>query len=143
MDGKDIGIFGQVHPLAAKNFGIDVPVYVADVNFTELVTFLLPEATYTPLPKYPAVSRDIAVVADEAVTVAELENAIIAGGGKLLRDVKLFDIYRGKGVDDGKKSVAFNLVLRADDRTLTDVDSESVFNSILARLEADCGAKLR
>ena len=113
------------------------------MNFTDLIAYLLPEATYTPLPKYPAVTRDIAVVADEAVTVAELENAIIAGGGKLLRDVKLFDIYRGKGVEDGKKSVAFNLVLRADDRTLTDVDSESVFNSILAKLEADCGAKLR
>ncbi len=96
MDGKNIGIFGQVHPLVAKNFGIDVPVYAADLNFTELVAFLLPEATYTPLPKYPAVTRDIAVVADEAVTVAELENAIVAGGGKLLRDVKLFDIYRGK-----------------------------------------------
>jgi len=143
IDGKRIGIFGQVHPLVAKNFGIDAPVYVADVNFTDLIAYLLPEATYTPLPKYPAVTRDIAVVADEAVTVAELENAIIAGGGKLLRDVKLFDIYRGKGVEDGKKSVAFNLVLRADDRTLTDVDSESVFNSILAKLEADCGAKLR
>ncbi len=143
MDGKNIGIFGQVHPLVAKNFGIDVPVYAADLNFTELVAFLLPEATYTPLPKYPAVTRDIAVVADEAVTVAELENAIVGGGGKLLRDVKLFDIYRGKGVEDGKKSVAFNLILRADDRTLTDVDSESVFNSILAKLEADCGAKLR
>ena len=143
IDSKRIGIFGQVHPLVAKNFGIDAPVYVADVNFTDLIAYLLPEATYTPLPKYPAVTRDIAVVADEAVTVAELENAIIAGGGKLLRDVKLFDIYRGKGVEDGKKSVAFNLVLRADDRTLTDVDSESVFNSILAKLEADCGAKLR
>ncbi len=143
MGGKCIGVFGQVHPLVAKNFGIEAPVYVAELNFTRLSELLLPEATYKPLPKYPAVTRDIAVVADEAVTVAELENAILAGGGKLLREVKLFDIYRGKGVDDGKKSVAFNLILRADDRTLTDVDSESVFNSILEKLAADCNAKLR
>jgi phenylalanyl-tRNA synthetase beta chain len=143
MDGKDIGIFGQVHPLVAKNFGIDAPVYAAELNFTVLSELLEPEATYKPLPKYPAVTRDIAVVADEAVTVAQLENAIIAGGGKLLRDVKLFDIYRGKGVEDGKKSVAFNLVLRADDRTLTDVDSEGVFRSILEKLASDCNAKLR
>ena len=143
IDGTDIGVFGQVHPLVAKNFGIDSAVYAAELNFTLLSDLLLPEATYTPLPKYPAVTRDIAVVADEAVTVAELENAIVEGGGKLLRDVKLFDIYRGKGVEDGKKSVAFSLVLRADDRTLTDTDSDSVFNSILVRLDADCGAKLR
>jgi len=143
IDGVDLGVFGQVHPLVTKSFGIDTPVYVAELNFTLLSELLLPEATYTPLPKYPAVSRDIAVVADEVTTVAELESAIIAGGGKLLRDVKLFDIYRGKGVEDGKKSVAFNLLLRADDRTLTDVDSESVFQSILTKLEDLCNAKLR
>ncbi|MBE6984330.1 MAG: phenylalanine--tRNA ligase subunit beta [Ruminococcaceae bacterium] len=143
MDGMEIGIFGQVHPLVAKNFGIEAPVYAAELNFTILSTLLLPEATYTPLPKYPAVTRDIAVVADEETTVAQLENAIIAGGGKLLREVKLFDIYRGKGIDDGKKSVAFNLVLRADDRTLTDTDSEGVFHAILEKLATDCNAKLR
>ncbi len=143
IEGIDMGVFGQVHPLVAKSFGIDTPVYVAELNFTALTGRLLPGATYTPLPKYPAVTRDIAVVADEETTVAALENAIIAGGGKLLREVKLFDIYRGKGIDDGKKSVAFSLLLRADDRTLTDVDSDAVFNAILAKLESDCGAKLR
>ena len=143
MDGIDLGVFGQVHPLVAKSFGIDCEVYAAELNFTLLAELLLPEATYTPLPKYPAVTRDIAVVADEEITVAQLENAIIAGGGKLLREVKLFDIYRGKGIDEGKKSVAFSLLLRADDRTLTDTDSDCVFSAILAKLEADCGAKLR
>ncbi len=143
IDGIDIGVFGQVHPLVAKNFGMDSAIYAAELNFTVLTDLLLPEATYTPLPKYPAVTRDIAVVVDEEITVAQLENAIVAGGGKLLREVKLFDIYRGKGIDDGKKSVAFNLLLRADDRTLTDTDSDSVFTSIMTKLEADCGAKLR
>ena len=143
VDGVELGVFGQVHPLVAANFGFDCEVYAAELNFTLLCDLLLPEATYTPLPKYPAVTRDIAVVADEACTVAELEDAIISGGGKLLQDVSLFDIYRGKGVDEGKKSVAFRLILRADDRTLTDTDSDAVFRSILARLESACNAKLR
>ena len=96
-----------------------------------------------PLPKYPAVTRDIAVVCAEAVTVAELEACIHEAGGKLLRQVRLFDIYRGKGIADGKKSVAFSLTLRADDRTLTDADSDSVITSVLSRLENELDAKLR
>ena len=143
IDGTEIGVFGQVHPLVAKAFGIDEEVYAAELDFTLLTKFLLPEATYTPLPKYPSVSRDLAVVADESVTVAQLEEAIRAGGGELLRDVKLFDIYRGKGIEEGKKSVAFSLVLRADDRTLTVDDSEEIMDGILAKLASDCNAKRR
>ena len=143
IDGVDVGIFGQVHPLVAQNYGIDAEVYAAELNFTALTTLLAPATPYQPLPKYPAVTRDIAVVCDEAVTVAELEDCIRAAGTKLLRDVKLFDIYRGKGITEGKKSVAFSLTLRADDRTLTDTDSDSVISAVLNKLEADLGAKLR
>ena len=143
IDGKDVGIFGQVHPLVAKNYGIDAEIYAAELDFTALSTLELPEKTYVPLPKYPAVSRDIAVVCDEALTVAALESCIRKAGGKLLRQVRLFDIYRGKGIAEGKKSLAFSLTLRADDRTLTDADSDGVISAVLSRLDAELGAKLR
>ena len=143
IDGKDIGLFGQVHPLVAKNYDIDSDIYAAELDFTALTGVLAPAATYVPLPKYPAVTRDIAVVCAEAVTVAELEACIREAGGKLLRQVRLFDIYRGKGIADGKKSVAFSLTLRADDRTLTDADSDSVITSVLSMLENELDAKLR
>lgn len=143
VDSINVGVFGQVHPLVTKNYGIDSEVYAAELDFTALSTLLLPAATYHPLPKYPAVSRDIAVVCDEETTVAELEACIRSAGGKLLRDVRLFDIYRGKGIDIGKKSVAFSLTLRADDRTLTDSDSDGVISAVLAKLESILGAKLR
>ena len=143
VDGVQIGVLGQVHPLVAANYGIDAEIYAAELDFTALTALIRPEKTYQPLPKYPAVSRDIAVVCDEAVTVAALTDCIRKAGGKLLRDVRLFDIYRGKGIDGGKKSVAFSLTLRADDRTLTDSDSEGVIRAVLAALEAELGAKLR
>ena len=83
------------------------------------------------------------MVCDEDVTVGALTGCIRKAGGKLLREVRLFDIYRGRGIEDGKKSVAFSLTLRADDRTLTDSDSEGVIRSVLDTLEAELGAKLR
>ncbi len=143
IDGVKIGVFGQVHPLVAQNYGIDAEIYAAELDFSALVTVLAPESTYTPLPKYPAVSRDIAVVCNEELTVAQLEACIRQAGGKLLREVRLFDIYRGKGIDAGKKSVAFSLTLRAEDRTLTDTDSDTVISAVLSRLENELDAKLR
>lgn len=143
VDGVYVGVFGQVHPLVAKNYGIDSEIYAAELEFSALSTLLAPAATYTPLPKYPAVSRDIAVVCDKALTAAELEDCICSAGGALLRDVRLFDIYCGKGIDDDKKSMAFSLVLRADDRTLTDADSDGVIASVLSALEKKFNAKLR
>ena len=143
IDGVDVGVMGQVHPLVAKNYGIDVDVYCAEINFTAIMGLLLPDATYTPLPKYPSVTRDLALVCDEAVTVADAENVITASAGKLLRGVKLFDIYRGIGVPEGKKSMAFSMELRADDRTLTDTDSEQVVSKVLKALADKLGAILR
>ena len=143
IDGVNVGVMGQVHPLVAKNYGFDGDVYCAEINFTAILGLLLPDATYTPLPKYPSVTRDLALVCDESVTVADAENTIIASAGKLLRDVKLFDIYRGTGVPEGKKSMAFSLELRADDRTLTDTDSEQVVGKVLKALADKLGASLR
>ena len=143
IDGIDVGVIGQVHPLVAANYGIDVDVYCAEINFTELLAHQLPDATYTPLPKYPSVTRDIALICDEVITVADVETVINASAGKLLRGVKLFDIYRGIGVPEGKKSMAFSLELRADDRTLTDVDSEQVISKVLKALQEKLDAVLR
>ena len=143
IDGVEIGYMGQVHPLVAKNYGIDAEVYCAEVSLTKLFDLQLPEPSYVPLPKYPTVSRDLALVCDEAVTVAQAEAVIEASAGKLLRSVKLFDIYRGTGVPEGKKSMAFSLELRADDRTLTDADSEAVMTKVLAAVQEQLGATLR
>ena len=143
VGGVDLGCFGQIHPLVARSYGIDGEIFAAELNFTALLSLQLPEKTYTPLPKYPAVTRDIAVVCGEAVTVAALSDCIRAAGGKLLRSVELFDIYRGKGIASGSKSAAFRLTLRADDRKLTDADSDGVVSAVLAALEKELNAKLR
>ena len=143
IDGVDVGVMGQVHPLVAAIYGIDADVYCAEIDFTKLFDMQLPDATYTPLPKYPTVSRDLSLICSEDVTVAQAEAVITAAAGKLLRDVKLFDIYRGPGVPEGKKSMAFSLELRADDRTLTDTDSEAVVTKVLAALKEKLDAALR
>ena len=143
VDGKVMGTLGQIHPLVAKNYGIDGEIYCAELDFTGLQTALAPEKTYKPLPKFPAVSRDLSLVCDEEITIAQLENCISAAGGKLLRKINLFDIYRGANIPAGKKSVAFSLELRADDRTLTDADSDGVIASVLKKLEETLHAVIR
>ena len=143
IGGEDVGFIGQIHPLVAQNYDIDGDVYCAEINFTKLFDLRLPDATYTPLPKYPTVNRDLSILCDEAVTVADAVDVITASAGKLLRDVKLFDIYRGTGIPEGKKSMAFSLELRADDRTLTDSDSETVMSKVLSALSEKLGASLR
>ena len=143
IDGVDVGFMGQIHPLVAKNYGMDCEVYCAEIDFMKLFDAQLPAPTYIPLPKYPTVYRDLALVCDEAVTVADVEDVITAAAGKLLRGVKLFDIYRGTGIPAGKKSLAFSMALRADDRTLTDSDSEAVISKVLAALQEKLGAALR
>ena len=140
---KLLGVFGQIHPLVAANYGVDTEVYTAELSFEAMYEMRGGIPVYQPLPKFPAVTRDIAVVCDEAVTVGALEESIRRGAKGLLKDVSLFDIYRGSGVAIGKKSVAFNLVLRADDRSLTGEEADEDVQSILAALKADHNAVLR
>ena len=140
---RRIGVMGQIHPLVAQNYGVDAQFYCAELELNALMAAKGADPEYVPLPKFPAVTRDIAVVCDEAVTVGALEACIRKGAKGLLKDCKLFDIYRGKGVDEGKKSVAFSLVLRADDRSLTSEEADEDVKSILAALEKDLGAVLR
>ncbi len=138
-----LGVFGQIHPLVAQNYGVDAELYCAELSFEALLSVKGSDPVYTPLPKFPSVTRDIAVVCKEAVTVGDLEAVIRKGAKGLLKEVSLFDIYRGKGVDEGKKSVAFNLVLRAEDRSLTSEEADEDVKSILAALETELGAVLR
>ena len=143
IDGKKLGVIGQIHPLVAEGYGISGEVYVAELDFTGLQSALAPERVFHSLPKFPTVSRDLALVCDEAMTVGMLEACIKKAGGKLLRSIQLFDIYRGPGIAPGKKSVAFSLELRADDRTLTDEDITGVTNAVLEKLKNDLGVTLR
>ena len=143
IDGKKLGVIGQIHPLVAEGYGISGEVYVAELDFTGLQSALAPERVFHSLPKFPTVSRDLALVCDEAMTVGMLEACIKKAGGKLLRSIQLFDIYRGPGIAPGKKSIAFSLELRADDRTLTDEDTTGVMNAVLEKLKNDLGVSLR
>ncbi|OUN05428.1 phenylalanine--tRNA ligase subunit beta [Flavonifractor sp. An92] len=140
---RRIGVLGQVHPLVARNYGVDAEFYCAELDFGQLLNMDCSVPEYVPLPKFPAVTRDIAVVCDETVTVGALEDCIRKGAKGLLKDCKLFDIYRGKGIAEGKKSVAFNLVLRADDRSLTAEEADADVKSILEALSSQLGAVLR
>ena len=140
---KLLGVVGQIHPAVAANYDVDCELYCAELSFEALLEAQGPGAEYHPLPRFPAVSRDIAVVCGEEVTVGALEACIRKAGGRLLRDVALFDIYRGQGVAGGSKSVAFSMTLRADDRSITAAEADGEVKDILTALEQELGATLR
>ncbi|MDR0446837.1 MAG: phenylalanine--tRNA ligase subunit beta [Oscillospiraceae bacterium] len=139
---EKIGVLGQVHPAVADNY--DLPeTYAAELDFNLIFAHRGAEPTFAPLPRYPAVERDIAVVCAVDVTVAELTALIKRGGGAYLREADLFDIYTGAPIPEGKKSAAFSLRFRSDEATLTDEDADGAVRSILALLESELGAVIR
>ena len=138
-----LGTLGQIHPHVAENYGVDCELYAAELSFDALYASMGGKAVYQPLPKFPAVTRDIAVVCDAAVTVGALEDCIRRGAHGLLKSVTLFDIYTGTGIPAGKKSVAFNLELRSDERSLTAEEADADVKSILDLLGTELGAVLR
>ena len=138
-----IGVFGQIHPLVAANYGADAEFYCAELSLEKLMAASGSDPVYKPLPKFPAVTRDIAIVCDKAIPVAKLIGCIMSAGGQYLKDCALFDIYTGSHIAQGKKSVAFSLTLRADDQTLTDDHAEETMKSVLDALERDFGAVMR
>ncbi|BAK99106.1 phenylalanyl-tRNA synthetase beta chain [Oscillibacter valericigenes Sjm18-20] len=140
---KELGVFGQIHPDVAVNYGVDCELYAAELSFDALFAAMGPLPIYHALPKFPAVARDIAVVCDKSVTVGALEACIRRGAKGLLKEVSLFDIYTGAGIALGRKSVAFNLTLRADDRSLTAAEADEDVSSILSLLKSELGAVLR
>lgn len=135
-------VLGEVHPAVAKNYDIDTRVYVAEIKLDVLYAINKRKVTYKPLPKYPAVERDFAMLCDKDIPVGDLERAIQSGGGRLLEKVELFDVYQGSQIPEGKKSVAYSVWLRSAEGTLTDAQIEDASTKIIAKLEK-LGAELR
>lgn len=140
---KTVAILGEVHPEVAENFECPECTYVAIIDVEPLIVASQKTIQFKPLPKFPAVSRDLAIVVRETKFVADLVKAIREKGGDYLEDVRLFDIYKGSQVPEGMKSVAFALTFRALERTLKDEDVNQAMSSILKHLEQTVGAQLR
>ena len=131
------------HPLVAKNYGVSAELYAAELNFQAMFDHRTTEVYYTPLPRFPSVNRDIAIVCDNALTAGELMACIREAGGEYLKSCEVFDVYKGANIPEGKKSVAFSLILRADDQTLTDAHADEAVQAILAALHEKYGAVIR
>ena len=134
-EGAPVAEFGEVHPDAAEEYGMDTRVYVAEIDLSRLLAAEPPRVLYRPLPRFPAVERDLALTCDENKPVAEIEKLIRKAGGKLLESVELFDVYQGAQISAGKKSVAYALKFRTADRTLSDTDIDPVMNKICRLLQ--------
>ena len=139
----ELGVLGQIHPQVAKNYGVDAELYCAELSFDALLSLKGGIPVFKPLPRFPAVTRDIAVVCDLTIPVGELADCIRRSGGKYLADCTLFDVYIGHHIAEGKKSVAFSLTMRAEDQTLTDEHAEETVRAILSALERQFGAVIR
>ena len=138
-----LGTLGQIHPDVCAAYGLDGATYCAEIDVVLLHDLEGTEPVYTPLPRFPAITRDIAVVCDAAVPVGELTECIRKAEKNVLRGVKLFDVYTGVGIPEGKKSVAFSLTLRSDDGTLTDDHAEEAVRAVLDALRESFGAVIR
>ena len=138
-----LGTLGQIHPDVCAAYGLDGATYCAEIDVVLLHDLEGAEPVYTPLPRFPAITRDIAVVCDAAVPVGELTECICKAEKNVLRGVKLFDVYTGVGIPEGKKSVAFSLTLRSDDGTLTDDHAEEAVRAVLDALRENFGAVIR
>lgn len=141
-DGKAIGIVGELHPETVENYGIGVKAYAAKLNVTELLDAATAVKTYKPLPKYPATTRDLAIVCDESLPAGEIEKVIKSAVGNILESVTLFDVYQGKQILSGKKSVAYTISMRSHEGTLTDEQADAAVKRVLKEL-AKLGAELR
>ena len=141
--GEYLGRFGQVHPLVAKNYGVSEELYAAELDFPAMFAHRTTELYYAPLPRYPAVMRDISLVCDDALTAGELEKCIRRAGGEYLESVEVFDVYKGANIPEGKKSISFALALRAGDQTLTDDHADEAVAAILGALAREYGAVMR
>lgn len=143
VDGVSFGYFGELHPKIASNYNIGTRVYIAVIDMEALIDNANLVNIYKPLPKFPAVTRDIAMLVKDEVIVKDIESVIRKKGGKLLESMSLFDVYKGSQIADGYKSVAYSITFRASDRTLVDDDVNAVMNKILDGLKNDLGAELR
>jgi phenylalanyl-tRNA synthetase beta chain len=142
IDGKRLGIIGEIHPKTAENYGINERVYCFTLDVDLMFESAKTDKKYVPLPKFPAVTRDLALLCDDSIPVLTLEKAIIRGAGSLLENIKLFDVYKGEQIEANKKSVAFSIVLRSNDNTLTEEHTTGAMKKVMKELEK-AGAILR
>ena len=144
VETEELGIMGEIHPDVAERFGMKGErVYCCEIMCNALMRKAQTEIIYTPLPKYPSTARDIALLVDEDLEVGRIESVIRENGGNILESVRLFDVYRGKQVDEGKKSVAFSITYRDPDKTLTDEEVNEVHEGVLNALKDNLNAVLR
>lgn len=142
LDGKQIGVIGEIHPKTAQKYNISTKVYAAELELIPVYNFDKAPIIFKPLPRYPAVARDISLLCDNEILVGDLIDAIKVAAGKLCEEVKLFDVYSGAQIPDGKKSVSFSLSLRSNEATLTDEQVEKVMQKVFDKL-SQLGATLR
>ena len=135
--------FGEVHPEVLDNYMISKRVYLAEMNITKLVKYARASKKYTQVPKFPAVERDIAVIVDEKVEVGQIEKIVTKKAKKLLESIQLFDIYRNEKLGENKKRVAYSLIFRDKNKTLSDEEINHIMESIISELEKTLGASLR
>jgi phenylalanyl-tRNA synthetase beta chain len=144
VDGKSVGVFGEMHPQVMQSYEVaDQAVMLAELDLQTLLETIPDRFVITPVPQYPPVYEDLAIIVDEGVAAADIEAVIRKAGGKLLYDVELFDIYRGKQIGEGKKSLAYSLVYLAPDRTLTVQEVEKIRRKVITLLERELQAVLR
>lgn len=139
----EIGIMGEIHPDFADRYDIDERVYVCELMMSSIEALSDREVHYSQPPKFPSISRDIAVVVDEECTVAQMEEAIWSKGSDILESVRMFDIYRGEQVGEGSKSVAFSLTYRHREKTLTDAECDAVHEEVIKALQEEVNGKVR
>lgn len=140
---KDAGVFGEIHPMVADNYGIEGRVYVAEIDLEVLYAAAKLDRKYKQLPKFPASTRDIAMLIADEIEVAQIENVIKRSGKELIESIKLFDVYKGKQIPDGMKSVAYSITYRDSNRTLKDEEVNRVHSNIVKALEEKLKAELR
>ncbi|MCT4508810.1 MAG: phenylalanine--tRNA ligase subunit beta [Tepidibacter sp.] len=138
-----VGVFGELHPDVLENYDINKRVYAAEFDFELLLTYAKDEKLYRALPKYPAMTRDIALLIKDEVYVKEIEDIITKNSQGLVESFKLFDVYKGEQIEEGHKSVAYSLVYRSKDKTLTDEEVNKVHENILKQLSEQINANLR
>ena len=141
-DGEEIGIFGELSPEVSENYKVSARLYIAKLLVPELMKKAAAVRTYKPLPKFPASVRDLSVVCDSELPVAEIEKAVKKAVGSILESVTLFDVYTGSQIEKGKKSVSYSITMRSHDGTLTDEQTDKAMNKVFKALE-DLGASLR
>jgi phenylalanyl-tRNA synthetase beta chain len=139
FDGKTVATFGEVHPDVAESYGLGTRVYVAEIALDALYAVAEKRVIYKPLPRYPAVERDLALLCDDTLPVAQIEKIIRKAGGRFLESVTLLDVYKGAQIEAGKKSVAYSLTFRSAEGTLSDADIDPAIAKICKALqEKDC-----